>query len=1065
MKKKLAKWIGSLILISMILTSVCPLSVLAADEPAPPAETPVITETESPQETPQETPAQTTEPQVTEVPAAGDTAGSQTITGETDLEKETNTVLNASEEGIVAGGEKAANPDEKKDDSENASDNPDEKKEDADGTDSQDADKKEGELNEKKEEKSEIQEKADEPVKVEATRGESDAGEKVEEEKKDSIPSEEPFDNTTDVADGTYTEDDENVTFVHPKTNRVTMTIKKVVVSGGRATAVVETSSGSQTHVYVGAKTKDEMPTGEADLVDASGNLITNVYGITDKTFTIPVKLNKEGVGFLARTTGMSAPSWTGYTYTITITEPEEPSEEPFDNTTDVADGTYTEDDENVTFVHPKTNRVTMTIKKVVVSGGRATAVVETSSGSQTHVYVGAKTKDEMPTGEADLVDASGNLITNVYGITDKTFTIPVKLNKEGVGFLARTTGMSAPSWTGYTYTITITEAPQPQEADYAAVEAAKAKVPDDLSVYTEESVAKLQTALDAVVEGKKADEQATVDGWAKAIEDAVAGLEKKDGTPVSFDELTEGTYTATVTCEQSMFPIGKACTVTVKKDNDNAFVFDVVIKMKSAANTAQSKVFLGLAKDAPANEGSWINHGTDENGIYTFKLTNVPIGKPFDLAAYSVNTNKWYDRQLIIDKDSFIKGEGQAPADDGSSDSKNDQQEITVLDGGTAAVDNSTTLPDGVYTPDSFAFSGGSGRATISCRSVTVTNGRAYATIAFSSTNYGYVKAAGGVYYPSIEGGESVFTIPIQLNANNTIIGMTTAMSQAHEVTYTIYVYIEAAGAGALSGGEEIKLEHAELLKMFRYDNGCVLVEIDRTKDTVLDPEKLAKETEENKDDAAQNKTAPTEETTEAAEEEGGQSNVKTDADYAMELYQADVVKYLIVPEGVEIPAGMEKQVLVIRLPKDSVYVSSEDEAEAMESLGLLELIKATGLTEENCKNEALKNLLRDGKVVSTGEIDDVDYNKLVKAEADLVLGAGGDILPKEAEKDKKAKDYQDQYTKITERMALLNIPMLIDRSADEKDPKGQLEWLKLYGILFGKEKEADALIAKGVQ
>ena len=46
---------------------------------------------------------------------------------------------------------------------------------------------------------------------------------------------------------------------------------------------------------------------------------------------------------------------------------------------------------------------------------------------------------------------------------------------------------------------------------------------------------------------------------------------------------------------------------------------------------------------------------------------------------------------------------------------------------------------------------------------------------------------------------------------------------------------------------------------------------------------------------------------------------------------------------------------------------------------------------------------------------------------------------------------------------MALLDIPMLIDRSADEKDPKGALEWLKLYGVLFGKENEADALITKG--
>ncbi|MDO4206647.1 MAG: hypothetical protein Q4D15_03525, partial [Lachnospiraceae bacterium] len=31
MRKKLAKWIGSLILISMILTSVCPLSVFAEE--------------------------------------------------------------------------------------------------------------------------------------------------------------------------------------------------------------------------------------------------------------------------------------------------------------------------------------------------------------------------------------------------------------------------------------------------------------------------------------------------------------------------------------------------------------------------------------------------------------------------------------------------------------------------------------------------------------------------------------------------------------------------------------------------------------------------------------------------------------------------------------------------------------------------------------------------------------------------------------------------------------------------------------------------------------------------
>ena len=64
--------------------------------------------------------------------------------------------------------------------------------------------------------------------------------------------------------------------------------------------------------------------------------------------------------------------------------------------------------------------------------------------------------------------------------------------------------------------------------ADYSKVEAAKAKVPSDLSIYTDATKKAIEDALAGVVEGKKIDEQAAVDAMAKAIEDAVAGLEKK---------------------------------------------------------------------------------------------------------------------------------------------------------------------------------------------------------------------------------------------------------------------------------------------------------------------------------------------------------------------------------------------------------------------------------------------------------------------------------------------------------------------------------------------------------
>lgn len=64
--------------------------------------------------------------------------------------------------------------------------------------------------------------------------------------------------------------------------------------------------------------------------------------------------------------------------------------------------------------------------------------------------------------------------------------------------------------------------------ADYTAVDAALAKVPADLSAYTEESAAALRAAVDAVVWNLSSTEQAQVDGFAAAIEAALAGLTEK---------------------------------------------------------------------------------------------------------------------------------------------------------------------------------------------------------------------------------------------------------------------------------------------------------------------------------------------------------------------------------------------------------------------------------------------------------------------------------------------------------------------------------------------------------
>lgn len=63
--------------------------------------------------------------------------------------------------------------------------------------------------------------------------------------------------------------------------------------------------------------------------------------------------------------------------------------------------------------------------------------------------------------------------------------------------------------------------------ADYSAVDAALAKVPADLTKYTEESAAAVQAAIDAVDKELDILDQAKVDEYAKAIETALEGLEE----------------------------------------------------------------------------------------------------------------------------------------------------------------------------------------------------------------------------------------------------------------------------------------------------------------------------------------------------------------------------------------------------------------------------------------------------------------------------------------------------------------------------------------------------------
>lgn len=423
---------------------------------------------------------------------------------------------------------------------------------------------------------------------------------------------------------------------------------------------------------------------------------------------------------------------------------------------------------------------------------------------------------------------------------------------------------------------------------------------------------------------------------------------------------------------------------------------------------------------------------------------------------------------------------------------SKPDDKGSSGGDSGYAPpVDSSTTLKDGTYTPDSFSWSGGTGKLSISCSSIEVKNGQAYATIVFSSTKVDQLKAAGGLYYKQ-GSGNAVFKIPVNLNTNNTIVARTTAMSQPHWIEYTIYVGL-GEGEGQAEKAKEAKkaaaeakvkiseeapviigldvkdakstIEYSKYFKIFEYDHGVKMLSID-----ISDKTELKEEYTKNAEKAIE----ASESEEEVQYDEEGKVIAKAKTEYIEDLYKNNVVNYLLVPEDYEVPAGLDKEYIIITVPAEKTFMASQEVIAMMEELGCLDAISLLGIDEKEVKNDTLKKALKDEKIKLAGNLEKPEYAKVVKDKSDLAV-LPGDLLPEEIDKNAKdkdkeklteeAKEKKENLEKLESRFTALEVPVVIDRSAQEEDELAQAEWIKVYGALFGCDEEAEKIFEKKVK
>ncbi len=158
------------------------------------------------------------------------------------------------------------------------------------------------------------------------------------------------------------------------------------------------------------------------------------------------------------------------------------------------------------------------------------------------------------------------------------------------------------------------------------------------------------------------------------------------------------------------------------------------------------------------------------------------------------------------------------------------------------------------------------------------------------------------------------------------------------------------------------------------------------------------------------------------------------------------DDAKYLVVPEGGSVPKELDDSIQIIQLPLQHIYLGATAVMSLFDAIDALDHVSMTALKESGWTVENAAKRMREGKLVYAGKYNTPDY--------ELILAQGCELA---------IESTMIYHTPdVKEMLEELGVPVLVDRSSYESNPLGRTEWIKLYGVLTGKEEEANAFFEK---
>ncbi len=154
------------------------------------------------------------------------------------------------------------------------------------------------------------------------------------------------------------------------------------------------------------------------------------------------------------------------------------------------------------------------------------------------------------------------------------------------------------------------------------------------------------------------------------------------------------------------------------------------------------------------------------------------------------------------------------------------------------------------------------------------------------------------------------------------------------------------------------------------------------------------------------------------------------------------EVGTYLVVPPKAAVPSGLNEGITVLRQPLDRIYLAATSAMDLFRELDSLAAIRLSGTKAQDWYVEEARTAMESGEILYAGKYSTPDYERIYAEGCDLAV--------------ESTMIYHTP--EVKEQLEELGVPVLVERSSYESHPLGRMEWLKLYGVLLGKEPQAQA-------